>query len=110
MRIENKSGGQVSYSIIGDTHVLDFGTTKVGEPLDANINVKGNDIRQVLVSVTCGCTVANPTYVDNETFNIDIRYSNDSVGTFGKMLYINYYEDGDGIQKSAELKIKGKTV
>lgn len=83
----------------GSDYILDLGSIKKGE--DTTTELLFEDVKELIVNSTCGCTVAERTELGNAKVSYKIRYKNCDA-SFSKVL--NCYNN----KENFKIKIKGR--
>lgn len=88
------------------TEIFDFGTVDKGHDTSLVIFIEGNNLSNLNVDSTCGCTVAEPKKENTNLYSIDVTYKNSHITKpFAKTIKVKVRENGT--ERKKEIKIKG---
>lgn len=87
VKIDNLSADKVTMKIENGEVIFDYGNIKYKEDSNIQFSVMGlmEEIKQLTVGVTCGCTTATPKKIGN-TYFVNLKYNTDIVGKFSKSI------------------------
>lgn len=89
--------------------IADFGTISKNSTAQFTAVLHGKNIKELSAKADCGCTVPTPKKIDDDTYEVHIRYKNTHLTTaFSKKVRINFNEEEK--PSSYTIQIKGNVT
>lgn len=95
------------YSKSTEKYVIDYGIIPYNYKSDVRLFIKENNLNNIRVSTTCGCTVANIVKT-NEGAEMEVKYDTLRIGTFTKNITMHYSKNNKAGQ--IIITIKGEVT